>query len=128
MWLLYRAVPVPSVWHWAEAGLALQAHQGCEAVPVNPLHLSGNVIAVRALIQRKPTVSCLHLVSWAVTHSISLLFYSLLPENRRKKSRRETGVSPIVQALAPFSLGGCRAVIELVSRASLIGLLFGFAI
>jgi hypothetical protein len=28
---------------------------------------------------------------------------------------------PIVQALAPFSPGGCRAVIELVSRASLIG-------
>ena len=52
------------------------------------------------------------------------LFYSLLPENRRKKSRRETGVLPIVQALAPFSLGGCRAVIELVSHASLIGLLF----
>ena len=31
---------------------------------------------------------------------------------------------PIVQALAPFSLGGCRAVIGLVPRATLIGILF----
>lgn len=48
-------------------------------------------------------------------------FFHCSPGKRVQKFPSRDRILPIVQALAPFSLGGCRAVIGLVPRASLIG-------
>ena len=46
------------------------------------------------------------------------------PEKQVQKYQSRDWYIPVVQALAPFSPGGCRAVIGLVPRASLTGNLY----
>jgi hypothetical protein len=50
--------------------------------------------------------------------------FRITPGKQAQKYQSRDWYIPVVQALAPFSPGGCRAVIGLVPRASLTGYLF----